>query len=452
MDSESREKPLATSLAMSRRILIVGSALPPTILADMHRVRMLANDLPAEGWEVELLTPCLGYQHNEWIEPEAEILRPKSVVIHEVPLCGDRLFRKLSMRSVGWRVLWPMFRLGLKVLKSKRFDLVYISTTQFNLFCLGRLWLALCGVPYVLDYHDPWFRRQTHYVTTQIGIKSWLTSALAKPLEYFAVGKASGIVSVSEGYLEQLRDSYGDLDCLSAEHAVVIPFGAAENDLIAAGRSKKISELESRKLLLEVIYVGAGGTIMAKSFDAVTQALGALRLHTPELASRVRIKLFGTQGQWQPGDPKVLEDIARKNGVEDLVEEHPSRIGYLKALELILMADGLLVLGVDDPAYMPSKLFTYALTGKPLLVSFHSRSQSNAYFKAMPNLGKLIQFEAQIDADIPNQEIMSEFVAEMVEGVVTDRKELIAAHLSTAMARQHSALFNRCVSNAGLVI
>lgn len=74
-------------------------------------------------------------------------------------------------------------------------------------------------------------------------------------------------------------------------------------------------------------------------------------------------------------------------GVGDLVLEDPRIVAYSDAVSWVVAADGLLVLGVDDSAYMPSKLFLYALTGKPLLACMKWTSQVNSVFREFPDLG-----------------------------------------------------------------
>jgi hypothetical protein len=65
--------------------------------------------------------------------------------------------------------------------------------------------------------------------------------------------------------------------------------------------------------------------------------------------------------------------MAAESGVGH-VDERPARIAYARSLELVKGADGLLVLGVDDPNYRPSKLHTYLATGLPVLVVVHECS------------------------------------------------------------------------------
>ena len=44
------------------RVLIVTSTYAPAMIADMHRARQLAWELPKLGWQVEILTPDVSYQ------------------------------------------------------------------------------------------------------------------------------------------------------------------------------------------------------------------------------------------------------------------------------------------------------------------------------------------------------------------------------------------------------
>src|SRR5205823_6151805 len=88
-----------------------------------------------------------------------------------------------------------------------------------------------------------------------------------------------------------------------------------------------------------------------------------------------------------------LEEVATKAGVADLVAERPERVSYRRSLELLLESDGALVLGVDDSGYMPSKLFNYGLSGKPLLASLHRESPGFSKFQEIRSLGHVLWFD-----------------------------------------------------------
>ena len=55
-------------------------------------------------------------------------------------------------------------------------------------------------------------------------------------------------------------------------------------------------------------------------------------------------------------------------------------------------ADGLLVLGVDDPNYQPSKLHTYLATGLPVMVLCHQLSDVRWQIEGVEGV-KVLRFE-----------------------------------------------------------
>lgn len=419
------------------------------MLADMQRARALADDLPKTGWDVEVLVPDIAFQHPVYIEPESRELMPEGIPVHYVPIYGDKMLRSLGLGSVGWRSLVPMYKLGSKLLQQKRFDLVYFSTTQFILFCLGRLWWHRLGVPYVLDFHDPWFKvaSRQQYITVSPNLKFKFSSWLARSLERFALRGAAGLVSVSPLYLEEMELRYPDFPVMQRGCSAVIPFGATVKDFDVALQNTVPKHNSQQTDRFEIVYVGAGGSIMAKSFRRIAQSLARLRRLYPEKIEKLRIRLFGTYAYWKPGDPKDLEAIAQQEGIGDLVEEHPARIGYLQAMKIISRAQGLLILGVDDPAYMPSKLFTYALTGKPLLCCFHHDSQAKRYFYEMPELGRLILFGGEETVRLDEDAIMSAFVNDVVTRQLFERKEVLNNYLSPMLAQRHAEFYECCLSH-----
>ena len=70
---------------------------------------------------------------------------------------------------------------------------------------------------------------------------------------------------------------------------------------------------------------------------------------------------------WKIGESRFLSEIATKHSVGDLIRDEPARVSYRRSIELLLECDGALILGVDDIGYIPSKLFSYGLSGKPIL-------------------------------------------------------------------------------------
>jgi glycosyltransferase involved in cell wall biosynthesis len=432
-----------TGFAKKRRLLLVTNALPPFMLADNQRARMLAGHLPSAGWEVEMLVPDAGFQIPIYQDAQSAALRPKETTVHEVSPGKDGLLRAVGMKSMSWRALWPLYRRGLELLREKKFDLIYVSTAQFNFFCLGALWRKKTGVPCVLDFHDPWVREPAPHATAPRNWKHRLGLKLAKHLERFAVKHSAGLVAVSPVYLEQLRRRYPEFSGVQPERTAVIPFGADERDLAVARQSAPPENGGNHPSKLEIIYVGAGRSIMAKSFRRICRGLARIKKAEPGLAAKIKIRLLGTYAYWQPGDPVELQALAEAEGVGEMVAEQPARTGYVDATRLAVDADGLLVLGVDDPAYMPSKLFLYALTGKPLLACMHARSQANEYFQRLPELGTLIHFEGAAENEAAEDALLLDFLRQVAERKTFARESVRAEFSAAAMAKKHAELFDK---------
>lgn len=421
-----------------RRVLLVTSSYAPTTIADMHRARHLAWELPKLGWDAELLYPGVAFQRVEYVDDDSDSLFNPHAACHEVAPQSDWLFRLLKMRTIGVRAFLPLYRAGRALLRSRKFDLVYITTANFPLFCLGRRWARMFNVPYVLDYHDPWVRDTEPHHTTDHTVKRNVWRVLSRRLEREALEGAAGIVSVSPVYLDELRSRYGSLRCLQAGRCEAIPFAASERDLAAAARAT------ASPASCEIVYVGAGGPIMVRSFATLCGALAEVRRSNPELLATLKIRILGTYPFWREGSPKPLHAIAVQHGLGDLVEEQPRRLTYMQAMEAVRRSDGLLVLGVDDAGYVPSKLFTCALSGKPLLACFRDDSPAIALFDRMPALGNLMTFpEAGGRQPDTGADVMRRFLTQIDRGERFDRQDLLADYLAPAMARRHVALFER---------
>jgi glycosyltransferase involved in cell wall biosynthesis len=444
---------------VTKRVLIVVSSYRPTIIADMHRARLLAQELPACGWEVEVLVPDATYQRPETLEPRADLFFAADTPVHDVPAWMPGLFRSLGMGSISWRAMWPMYKQGQKLLASRRFDIVYFTTTSFGLFCLGRVWHRQLGVPYILDFHDPWYRSLFKYVTTTKRWKWHLSRWLAKRMEAFAIADAAAIVSVSASFLNDLLARYAASGApwLSPRRHEVIPFAATERDLrLVATQPTATQAIGTQPTgtltnlndgLLHVVYVGAGGGIMADSLQALCQAIHHLRGSEPELVNRLRIHLYGTESSWREGDIKVLAELARREGAGDLVKESPTRKTYLESIQLAQAADGLLVLGVDDAGYMPSKLFAYLLLGKPVIASFHGASPAATFLEQKIDLVELIRFGEPGASSIEEAAAaLKRFLLDMSAGAQRDRAGLLDGQLAPAMARQHAELFEQVLA------
>jgi len=435
---------------MTRRktVLVVTSSYAPAMMADMHRARQLAWELPVHGWNVEVLAPDAWYQFANSLDRDSDAFFCPSTPVHYAPPPGPILRRLIRSSTIGWRALVPLDAAAGRLFGKRKYDLVYFSTTQFNLFLLGRRWRARYGIPYLLDIQDPIYRPlPAGGIPGAAGIKRSLNGLILQRIESRALRSASGLVSVSARYLDTLRDRHGrDLAGWIPPHRqAVIPFAGSERDLIEA-KSRLPAREQPPAGARRVVYVGVGGFVMARAFATfcreIRQAIDRGELDSGKL----RVELYGTMFTWRDGDRKDLSEIAAQAGIGDHVFEDPRRVSYRKALELLLGADGALILGVDGDGYMPSKLYTYALSGKALIAVLRRRSEGAAAFERTPEVGHLMTFDDGEGSTPANSAALRAFLGQVIAGSSIDRKAAVEDHLAPAMARAHAELFEACAS------
>ena len=191
---------------------------------------------------------------------------------------------------------------------------------------------------------------------------------------------------------------------------------------------------------------------MLRSFGLICRALAYLREHEPGLLEHVRIELYGTMLGWREGDPSHLAELALEHGVADLVREDPRRVAYRRSVQLLLDGDGALVLGVDDAGYMPSKLFSYANSGRPLLAALHRDSPAFAQFESTPGMGHAIWFDQSGDMPVAEAaQAARNFLQEATNHLHFNRQTMLESHMAPAMARRHTELFEACLRTDGSI-
>lgn len=346
-----------------RRLLIVSPHFPPAAAPDMQRVRMSLAYYRDSGWDPVVLT----------VDPAGVAAAQETGLLETLPADVEvyrcRAWRRgFGFGTLGLRALRPLQQCGDRLLRARRFDLVFFSTTQFVTLLLGRRWRRLFGVPYVIDIQDPW--RTNAYEQPGAprppgGWKYQFARLLAWRLEERCFRDAAGFVSVSPRYLADLAARYS---WFAARPQATIPFGTSPADFDVARRLPAPPELPPRNAgEVRLVYTGAAGPILPRTVAVLFSALRRFRESDPAGANRLRLLFLGTHYLPPgPGRP-ALAALAGRCGVADLVFELPHRLGHLQSLRCLLDADALLLLGSSDPAYSPSKLYPYYQTGKPIL-------------------------------------------------------------------------------------
>ncbi len=276
--------------------------------------------------------------------------------------------------SLDARCHRALARAGSRLLRHRRFDLVYFSTTEFGSFRLGPLWKRRNGVPFVLDYQDPWvndhYRLHPEIPPPGGRLKYAISDRLHRFHEPRVLRHAAGLTAVSAAYPAQLQERY---PFAARVPSLVLPFPGSEEDF------QRLDDIPASQLpfdpddgLIHWVSIGRGG---ADLHNALSGLFTALARHAPaELTARLRLHFLGTSyapaGQGIP----TIAPLAERYGLGSIVHERTDRLPLSLTLATLKAADALLVLGSNDPGYTASKLYPYLLARRPLLAIMHAQS------------------------------------------------------------------------------
>jgi hypothetical protein len=352
-----------------KKVLIISPYFPPVNAADMQRIRTSLPYFAANGWAPSVVMIDEGYADVSKDELLTASL-PADIPIYKVKALRKSLTSKLGLGSIALRAMWHYRRKVDEILAKERYDLVYFSTTQFPVCALGAHWKRKFKVPYVIDMQDPWYSE--HYLDkpkNERPPKYRFIYALHKYLERTAMEQVDGLISVSESYIDVLRNRYATLKDVPSS---VITFGAFSPDIAVTQANRRQFENLLTPGMINIVYAGRGGNDMHKAISPVFEALKRGLTEQPAFFSRMRFYFIGTS--YAPkgeGKPTILP-LARQVGVVDFVTEITDRISYYHTL---------FIPGSDHASYTASKIYPYLLVQKPLLAIFNKDSTAATILK-----------------------------------------------------------------------
>lgn len=350
-----------------KRVLIISPHFPPVNAPDMQRVRMSLPHYQEFGWEAEVI--CVDENFTEGFRDE--LLRatiPADISVHKVKAWPVNITRKLGLGSLSMRSYYQFKKKGTALLQEKKFDLVFFSTSMFHVCALGRYWKKKFGIPFIIDMQDPW-RNDFHLdkPASERPPKFWIAYTINKQMEAFTMPSVDGLMSVSQGYIDELRNRY---PAIKNKPAAVIPFGCSAADYKLV-REKNIQPeiIRLNEGKINVVYVGAVTKFFLPLLHAFFTAFAESGIHK----ERYHFYFIGTNYAVNAAE-KPVEELAASAGMEGFVTEVPERIPYFSALSTLLHADILFIPGSTDPDYNASKVYNNILSGKPVFSIFNQRS------------------------------------------------------------------------------
>lgn len=427
-----------------RRVLIVSPYFPPSTVAGVHRARILAKYLPHHGWEPVVFCVDERY-HSETLDPELAELVPPPTRIIKTAAWSTRRARWFGLGDLGIRGFWSLRSAIDSFLAAEGGDLVFITVLPGFPMRLGPFFKRRYGVPFVLDYQDPW--RLSHAVAPPLS-KAWLAYRLADWIEPRVIPAANHITSVSLGTNELIRRNYPELP---ATRFSAIPIGGDADDFEhLRARPRPCPWIETAPGRVNLCYVGNVWPGALETLRALLRACKLLETRAPDVYSALRLTFVGTSNQPGGTDSYKVLPVAAGYGLSDKVVELPGRVPYLDALNTLLHADLLLMLGSNDPHYTASKLYPSLLSGRPVLGIFHAQSSVCRIAEAAGGV-VLVTFDDAVAVE-DKTEAIAAALADMVRNpthIPPVDRTVLTPYLGPEIARRFAAVFDRVVDGIG---
>jgi hypothetical protein len=424
---------------LNKRVLIISPYFPPVNAADMQRVRMSLPYWADWGWDAEVVVVDQKFVDISKDELLMQSV-PKGIKVHNVNAFPKKLTSKFGLGSIAIRSLWQ-FRITVnRLLQDGHFDLIYFSTTQFPVCILGPYWKRRFNIPYVIDMQDPW--HSNYYINkpkSERPPKYLFAYYLNKYLEPIAMKHAAGLISVSAGYIEDLKLRYPEVQKIPV---ATITFGSFEHDMKIARDHQMLFKNMLSDQSKNIVYIGRGGKDMYKSIIPAFEAF-QLGLKTNLAAyENIRFYFIGTSYAPDGQGTKTILPLARQYGLERFVYEITDRTSYYQTLFTLQQADALFIPGSDDPLYTASKIFPYLLTKKNILAIFNPGSS------AIPILREYGVEHVYSYENITSFKL-SVFFQQLIQNdfkAVTYKSSAMKRYSAKQLTREQCDLFNKAIN------
>jgi hypothetical protein len=413
---------------MNNRALLIAFHFPPQAASSgIQRTLSFSRHLGQYGWEPLVLSahPRAYEQQN----PTQLASVPANLVVRRVFALDAKRHLGFKGRYPGALALpdrWIWWWLGavpsgLSLIRKYKPQVIWstfpISTAHLIALTLHKL----TGVPWVADFRDPMLQPSYPSSGLQRKMYGWI--------EKQAIERCSMAVFTTHSAMNTYRERFPNVQ---ASKFTVIENGYDEDGFGA----QVLGSAPTRPAGGRVTLVHSGVLYQnGRDPSAFLDAIAAMKRAGTADASSLRVVLRA------PGEVEQVAGLARKFGVEDIVDVLPP-VPYKEALQEMLAADGLLVFqGTPFNTQIPAKIYEYFRAKKPILGLVDPAGETARVLRTAG-----FDDIADMDRRDAIQPVLEDFIARIRRGdayVATD--ELVAASSRTHRASQLAAVLDQVV-------
>lgn len=273
--------------------------------------------------------------------------------------------------SSQWSWAMPAYIYGLKLISDGKVDLIYTTGGAWSAHLAG-LWLKKkTGLPWIVEIHDPLVIRHSP-IDPGFDKPKNRDAQFRQYLEKQVCKYADLAWWFTDGALHYAKVRNPNLNTSNNAHGFMVLPGAEP----PGGLSK--SKMHHYSGHLNLCHFGSLAN--DRSLSTILNALIPLFRKFPEARGRVRVHAYGA-----PLDPLSIETIKNLQ-LEDILLAHgrlekdpvTGKSGRERVSEKMQSADVLILLHGNDEwcsEYIPSKLYDYLWTGRPILGITHRNPQ-----------------------------------------------------------------------------
>ncbi|MGB2887264.1 MAG: glycosyltransferase, partial [Candidatus Acidiferrales bacterium] len=242
--------------------------------------------------------------------------------------------------TVGW-VPFGLAR-AIQLHREEPFDVVYTTSPPRAASVIGLLLKALCGIPWVCEFMDPWYPPQGRIRRKS---EDWLQARLLR--------NANQVVVMVKQHAEELRRLYN----VPAEKFTVIRNGFFEEDFASLESSPE------DLLAPGYVHLSLFGSIYPESTGSFFSALVELLRESPDLKERLRLNISGYPSE------SVLR-LAKEGELKEVIQIRGFIQDRKQVLQMMRASDCLLLFWARPDfsrLAVPGKTYDYLRVGRPIL-------------------------------------------------------------------------------------